>query len=77
MSTIDKIVSDLNERGMRVITFVCEDKNGDIVCLSYNKEGLVTDITRPVKGINVNEHRGGRVFSPMFKIRPRPPVEQP
>lgn len=65
---MDKITEDLKERDFKIITFICEDPDGKIVCISYDHRGLVRDISRPVSNISVNEGRGGRMFRPMFDI---------
>ena len=64
----DKITEDLNARELKPIMFVCEDVNGDIVCISYDSKGLVSHLERPVKSIAVNEHVDGRVYRPLFDI---------
>jgi hypothetical protein len=64
----DKITADLDARNLKVIMFMCENADGDIVCISYDNNGLVKHIERPVESISVNEHVDGRVYRPLFEI---------
>jgi hypothetical protein len=64
----NRLAADLNERGLTVVAFICEDKNGDIMLISYDENGLVTFLSEKAKELTINRANGGRSFTPLARI---------
>lgn len=66
-----EIIEDLGKRGLKVVAFVCECRNGQLQVLNYDNEGLVSFISEPVNVISINEKLGGRMVRPIAEISRR------
>jgi len=57
-----EIIEDLSRRNLKVVAFICENEEGGLQLLSYDKEGLVSFLSSVAEnGITVNAKVNGNV----------------
>lgn len=65
----DRITMDLHERNLSPICFICLCKEtGRLQVVAYDKDGLVSHITREVDTVGIYEKLGGRMIKPLLFI---------
>lgn len=70
-----KVLEDLIARDLSIVAFICENAEGNVVVLAYEK-GLLSYISPPCPlGVNVNERADGSAFRPLISFV-KPPIPQ-
>ena len=66
---MNKIIEDINERGLKPIVFICETEDGGLQMVSYNNRGLVTYISDVFYNkLNINESLEGAMVRPIISV---------
>lgn len=64
------ILNDLDKRG-EIAAFVVRTNDGLFQLVSYNPDGTVQFLSRPVEEMDINERLEGRMISPLATIGKR------
>lgn len=75
-SVTEKVVRDINDRGMAIVGFVVADKNDKIQFISYDENGNVSRMTDKMNGMEIYERIGGRMIRPQITIKKTIPPEE-
>lgn len=65
---MQEIIDDLEKRELKLVSIIAEYKDGDLLLISYNKNGLVKFITEPVGSMTINERLDGGMVRPIAEI---------
>lgn len=63
-----RILNDLENRRLKVACFICNDRDGELTAITYDREGLVSNISNPVKKILIQEQLKGRMVKGIMQI---------
>lgn len=65
---MDKIIDDMNARGLKTIAFICENEDGEMIVLNYDDNGLVKFISESAEELVINKRLGGRMVRPIAEL---------
>ena len=67
-NTDAKVINDLKDRGLKIVSLIVEDANARLSIMQYNSDGNAIYISPKVNTIQFNEQLEGRMVSPMGSI---------
>jgi hypothetical protein len=62
------LLADLNDRNLRVSSFICEDSDSKLILISYDENGLVNFLSDKSEVLNINRQNDNGSHTPIARI---------